>query len=85
MTVTTGSTLGSCAVHAPLGAGARGQVWRARETRLGREGAIEVLPDELGDDEERLWRFEREAKALAVLQHASVARIHGGDQEGDTP
>ena len=60
-----------------------GEVYRAKDTRLEREVAIKVLPEELADDEERLRRFEREAKTLASLNHPNVAGIHGVDQEGD--
>ncbi|NIV26379.1 MAG: protein kinase, partial [Gammaproteobacteria bacterium] len=67
----------------PLGAGGMGEVYRARDTRLEREVAIKVLPEELADDEERLRRFEREAKTLASLNHPNVAGIHGVDQEED--
>ncbi len=58
-------------------------MYRARDTRLEREVAIKVLPEELADDEERLRRFEREAKTLASLNHPNVAGIHGVDQDGD--
>ena len=61
-----------------------GEVYRARDTRLGREVAIKVLPAHFADDEERLRRFEREAKSLAALNHPNVAQIHGVDQVGDT-
>jgi serine/threonine-protein kinase len=84
MTVSAGSSLGSYAILAPLGAGAMGEVWRARDTRLGREVAIKVLPEHFADDEERLRRFEREAKTLASLNHPNVAQIFGVDQVGDT-
>jgi serine/threonine-protein kinase len=61
-----------------------GEVYRARDTRLDREVAIKVLPEELADDQERLVRFEREAKTLASLNHPNVAGIHGIDQVEDT-
>ena len=61
-----------------------GEVYRAKDTRLEREVAIKVLPEELADSEERLRRFEREAKTLASLNHPNVAGIHGIDQVGDT-
>ena len=57
-----------------------GEVYRARDTRLDRDVAIKVLPDELADDEERLRRFEREAKTLASLNHPCVAQVFGIDQ-----
>jgi serine/threonine-protein kinase len=59
-------------------------VYRARDTRLGREVAIKVLPEHFSEDEERLKRFEREARSLATLNHPNVAHIHGVDQQGDT-
>ena len=61
-----------------------GEVYRARDTRLDREVAIKVLSEELADDEERLRRFEREAKTLASLNHTNIAGIHGIDQVDDT-
>ena len=61
-----------------------GEVYRARDTRLEREVAIKVLPEHFAEDEERLRRFEREAKTLAALNHPNVAGIHGIDQVGDT-
>jgi Tol biopolymer transport system component len=60
-----------------------GEVYRARDTRLEREVAIKVLPEHFADDEERLKRFEREAKTLATLHHPNVASIFGIDQVGD--
>jgi hypothetical protein len=84
MSVSSGSTLGPYSILAPIGSGAMGEVWRARDTRLGREVAIKVLPEHFADDEERLQRFEREAQTLAALNHPNVAQIHGVDQVGDT-
>ena len=84
MTVGVGSKLSFYEVLAPLGAGAMGEVWRARDTKLGREVAIKVLPEHFADDPERLRRFEREAKTLASLNHTNVAQIFGVDQTGDT-
>ncbi len=84
MPIAPGETLSGYEILAPLGAGAMGAVWRARDTRLEREVAIKVLPEEFADDEERLRRFEREARVLATLNHPNVAQIHGVDQVGDT-
>ncbi|HEX6883717.1 MAG TPA: protein kinase [Planctomycetota bacterium] len=84
MTLAAGSSLAHYSILAPLGAGAMGEVYRARDTKLGREVAIKVLPEHFADDEERLRRFEREAKSIAALNHSNVAQIYGVDQVGDT-
>ncbi|MFT7465125.1 MAG: hypothetical protein ACI9EF_003488, partial [Pseudohongiellaceae bacterium] len=83
MPLTEGSTLLHYEILAPLGAGAMGEVWRARDPRLGREVAVKVLPERFASDEERLQRFEREARAVASLNHSCVAQIHDVGQEDD--
>jgi len=82
--LTPGSKLLHYELLAPLGAGAMGEVYRAKDSKLGREVAIKVLPEHFAADEERLKRFEREAKTLASLNHPNVAQIFGVDQVGDT-
>jgi Tol biopolymer transport system component len=72
-----GVRLGPYAIAAPLGAGGMGEVYRATDTQLGRDVAIKVLPLEVGQDAERLARFEREAKLLASLNHPSIAHVYG--------
>ncbi len=72
-----GAGLGSYTVTAKLGEGGMGEVWRAEDTKLGREVALKVLPAEFADDEERLSRFEREAKVLASLNHPNIAHLYG--------
>ena len=69
MTLEAGTTLGSYEIVSPLGKGGMGEVYRARDTKLGREVAIKVLPEEVAADAERLARFEREARVLASLNH----------------
>ena len=78
-----GATLGAYEILSLLGAGGMGEVYRARDTRLGREVAIKVLPEELARDGGRLARFEREARSLAALNHPNVATLHGFESEGD--
>ena len=77
MPLVPGQKLASYEIVAPLGAGGMGEVWRARDTRLGREVAIKALPDAFAQDPERLARFEREAKLLASLNHPNVGAIYG--------
>jgi serine/threonine protein kinase len=63
-------------VLVPLGAGGTGEVYRARDTRLGREVAIKVLPAEVATDPDRRARFEREARAVAALSHPNILALH---------
>src|SRR5882757_8543348 len=66
MTLSIGSRLGPYEILAPLGAGGMGEVYRARDTRLSREVAVKVLPEALSSDQERLRRFEKEAKSASA-------------------
>jgi serine/threonine-protein kinase len=77
MALEAGTRLGSYRVVAPLGAGAMGEVYRASDATLGREVAIKVLPADVALEPERYARFEREARALAALNHPNVATVHG--------
>ncbi len=77
MTLATGSRLGPFEVVAALGAGGMGEVLRARDTKLGREVALKILPAAFAQDEERVARFRREAQILASLNHPNIAAIHG--------
>ncbi|MFN0009028.1 MAG: protein kinase domain-containing protein, partial [Planctomycetota bacterium] len=83
MKLSPGRTLAHYEILGPLGAGAMGEVYRAKDSKLGREVAIKVLPEHFADDPERLKRFEREAKTLASLNHPNVAQIFGVDQVAD--
>src|ERR1700722_18268385 len=77
MALSVGDRLGPYEIIAPIGAGGMGEVYRARDTKLGRDVAIKVLPALLAQDPERLARFEREAKVLAALNHPNIAQIYG--------
>jgi len=76
VTLSAGSRLGPYEILAPIGAGGMGEVWKARDARLDRSVAIKVLPEEFFEDKDRLLRFEREAKALAALNHLGIAAVH---------
>ncbi|MGH9364883.1 MAG: serine/threonine-protein kinase, partial [Thermoanaerobaculia bacterium] len=80
MTLPAGSRLGPYEILAPIGAGGMGEVYRARDTRLERMVAIKVLPEELFEEKDRVLRFEREAKALAALNHPGIAAIHSFEE-----
>jgi eukaryotic-like serine/threonine-protein kinase len=83
MSLTPGVQLGPYQILAPLGAGGMGEVYRARDPRLGREVAIKVLPAGLVLDEERLHRFEQEARAASSLNHPNILTVHDvGMHEG---
>jgi len=77
MSLAAGTRLGPYEIVEPIGKGGMGEVYRARDTKLDRDVAIKVLPDELSADEERVARFEREAKLLASLNHPNIASIYG--------
>ena len=75
-----GTRLGSFEIGPLLGVGGMGEVYRARDVRLGREVAIKVLPAVVGADPERAVRFQREARVLATLNHPNIAAIHGVEE-----
>jgi len=77
LSLTPGTRLGPYEVVSKLGAGGMGEVFRARDTRLGRDVAIKVLPALFAHDDERMQRFEREARTLAALNHPNIAQVHG--------
>ncbi len=75
MSLSTGSRLGAYEILGPLGAGGMGEVYRARDPKLGRDIAIKVLPEDVARDPDRLARFEREARSLAALNHPGIVTI----------
>ena len=77
MSLVSGTRIGPYEILAPIGAGGMGEVYRARDTRLDRDVAIKILPEAFAADQERLARFEREAKTLASLNHPNIAQIYG--------
>jgi Tol biopolymer transport system component len=83
MRLDSGSRLGPYEISGPIGAGGMGEVYRARDTRLGREVAIKVLPHALTRDPERLARFEREAHSASALNHPNIVTIHDFGGQGE--
>lgn len=82
MSLASGSKLGPYEILTPLGAGGMGEVYRARDTKLGRDVALKALPDALAQDADRMARFEREAQVLASLNHPNIASIYGLEESG---
>ena len=82
MPLDVGTKLGTYTIQAAIGTGGMGEVYRAKDTKLGREVAIKVLHEALRQDAERLARFEREARVLASLNHPGIATLYGLETEG---
>ena len=80
MTLAAGTKFGPYEIHSPLGAGGMGEVYRATDTKLGRDVALKVLPGNMAQDPERLARFRREAKALAQLDHPNIVTIYSVEE-----
>jgi tetratricopeptide (TPR) repeat protein len=80
----SGTSLGGYEILSLLGVGGMGEVYRARDRKLGREVALKVLPEEFGRDAARVSRFEREARLLASVNHHGIAAIYGAEESGDT-
>jgi serine/threonine protein kinase len=79
-----GKTLGNFTLETQIGAGGMGEVYQATDTKLGREVAIKVLPQEFAQDTDRVARFQREAKLLASLNHPNIAAIYGLEESSGT-
>ncbi len=85
MALTSGTKLGAYEIVAPLGAGGMGEVYRARDTKLGREVALKLLPPLFTEDADRVARFKREAQLLASLNHPHIGAIYGFEDGGNVP
>src|SRR6266567_4283428 len=76
MSLSSGDRLGPYEIVSPIGAGGMGEVYRARDTRLGRDVALKILPAELANDPSRRQRFELEARAVAALNHPNIVAVY---------
>ena len=83
MTLNAGAKLGPYEILSPLGAGGMGEVYRARDTRLGRDVALKILPESFAAEPDRLRRFEQEARAVAALNHPNILAIHDIGQHAE--
>ncbi len=85
MTLAAGARLGPYEILAPLGAGGMGEVYRAKDTKLGRDVALKVLPEEFFENKESITRFEREAKSLAAVSHPNIAHLYSFEEIPGSP
>ncbi len=85
MALNSGTKLGPYEIQSPLGVGGMGEVYRARDTRLGRDVAVKILPESFARDGDRLRRFEQEARAVAALNHPNILAIHDIGQHEASP
>src|SRR5262245_58630751 len=83
MALTPGTRLGPYEIQSLLGAGGMGEVYRARDSKLCRNVALKVIPQQFAEDGQRMARFQREAKLLACLNHPNIASIYGLEESGD--
>jgi eukaryotic-like serine/threonine-protein kinase len=85
MSLSAGTKLGPYEIQSPLGAGGMGEVYRAKDSKLGRDIALKVIPQEFARDAQRMARFQREAQVLASLNHTNIASIYGLEESGGGP
>ena len=83
MSIAVGTRLGNYEILALIGVGGMGDVYQAHDTKLGRDVAIKVLPEQFARDPDRLARFRREAHVLASLNHPNIAAIYGLEDSGE--
>ena len=81
MPLAAGTRIGPYEIVSALGAGGMGEVYRGRDTKLGRDVAVKMLPERFASDTERSGRFAREAQLLAALNHAHIAGIYGLEED----
>src|SRR5271167_3200002 len=84
MALTAGTKLGPYEIRSPLGTGGMGEVYRAADSKLGRDVALKVILQEFAQDSQLMARFQREAQVLASLNHANIAAIYGLEDSGGT-
>src|SRR5438105_5009620 len=84
MSLTAGTRIGPYQISSQIGEGGMGIVFRAHDTKLGRDVALKLLPDHFADDPDRLARFRREAQLLASLNHPNIAHIYGLEESANT-
>src|SRR5262245_40283216 len=82
MSLNVGTRIGPFEIVSAIGVGGMGEVYRARDSKLGRDVALKVLPESFAADPERIARMHREAKVLAALNHPNIAAIHGLEDSG---
>src|SRR4029077_17875632 len=85
MALASGIKIGPYEILSPIGAGGMGEVYRAHDSRLGREVALKILPESFARDQDRLHRFEQEARAVAALSHPNILAIHDVGQHNGSP
>jgi Tol biopolymer transport system component len=85
MTLLPGTKLGPYEIVASIGAGGMGEVYRARDNRLGRDIAVKILPESFARDQDRLRRFEQETRSVAALNHPNILAIYDVGQHGSAP
>src|SRR6266516_5011063 len=85
MSLSPGTRLGPYEIVGTIGAGGMGEVYRAHDSRLGRDVAIKVLPSTFSADPDRLHRFEQEARAAAALNHPNILAVHDIGTEANAP